>query len=83
MNNPSDQGPAKPRRKVSAFASAFNAAVIAAEINYEDVIKMKPSMSREQAEAFLHIHADQIGAEMIEAAAMFMVVLLHGASDAN
>jgi hypothetical protein len=83
MNDSSDQDPAKPRRKVSAFASAFNAAVIAAEINYEDVIKIKPSMTREQAEAFLHIHADRIGAEMIEAATVVMVVLLHGDSDAN
>ena len=79
-NNPTPPGV---RRKVSAFASAFNAAVISAEISFEDVLKVKPSMSREQADNFLHAHADQIGEAMIEGALMLLVVLLHGDSDAN
>jgi hypothetical protein len=81
MSNPTDPTPIK--RKISAIASAFNAAVVAAEIDNQDVQKVKPGMSREQAEAFLHAHADQIGAAMIEGAAMLLVALLLGDSDAN
>jgi len=81
MSNPTDPTPIN--RRISAFASAFNAAVISAEITYEDVLKVKPGMTREQADAFLHGHADEIGAAMIEAAAMLLVVLLLGDSDAN
>jgi hypothetical protein len=83
MSDPNNPTPPALRRKVSAFASAFNAAVISAEISFEDVLKVKPSMTRPQAEAFLHAHADQIGAAMIEGAVMLLVVLLQGDLDAN
>lgn len=81
MSNPTD--PTRIKRKISAFASASNAAVVAAEIDYQDVLKVMPSMTRQQAEAFLHAHADQIGAAMIEGAVMMLVLLHLGDSDAN
>jgi len=83
MNDPTDFGPTKTRRKVSAFASAFQSAVITAEISFSDVLKVKPGMSREQAEAFLHIHADLIGEEMLRAGVLALIAYLEGGRDAQ
>jgi len=81
MSDTNDPTPPTIRRRVSAFASAFESAEITACITYRDVQRIKPGLPREKAEAILHIHADLIGEEMLNAGLMVLIASLDGSPD--
>ena len=81
MSDTNDPTPPTFRRKISAFASAFESAEINACITYRDVQRIKPGLPREKAEAILHALADPIGEEMLNAGLMVLIAHLEGGPD--
>lgn len=75
--------PKENRRKLLAFANAIESANVVAEVTVDEVLTIKPSLSRTEAEAFLRNNAEAIATEMLAGAAAVMFALLEGGRRAN
>jgi hypothetical protein len=65
-------------RKVSVFALAMESASVQAEISMDDVLKLRPGWSSDQAKTFLRRHTDVIGQQMVIAGATLLLTLIEG-----
>lgn len=71
------------RQKLSAFANAIESTSVVAEVTVDEVLTIKPSLSRQEAEEFLRNNAAAIATEMLAGAATAMFTLLEGGRRAN
>ena len=71
------------RRKLSIFANAVEVPCVVAEITVDEVLTIKPDLSRKDAEEFLRNNAEVIATEMLAGAATAMFALLEGGRRAN
>ena len=63
-------------RKASAFALASESHSIAAEIDVNDVLHLRPSWTSAQAAAFLRNYAEDIGTAMAVSGSDMLIALL-------
>lgn len=81
MSDSSQPIPPAPPRRVSAFGSAVESSDVTAEITYRDVMEIRPSLSRAEAEAILRAHSDRIGEQMLTAGLLVLIACLTGRSE--
>lgn len=76
--------PPRPRRKVpSVFALASPPMNVAASIDVNDVLELRPTWSRQQAAEFLSAHAETIGSAMVVRGAEVLAAILGSDGDVN
>jgi hypothetical protein len=63
-------------RKLSAFAMASDFAGVMARIDVEDVLRICPTWTPDQAAAFLREHGDDIGPAMVERGLQLLLLML-------
>ena len=64
------------RAKLSVFAMAAEDVSVNAQIDYQDVLHVRPTWTRKQAEDFLRQHAEIIGTAMVIRGAEMLTAII-------